>query len=151
MANLNDLDRTQISLRIKAARELRGLTQTDLGDLFDAQRLNKSDPGRLERKDPNVPFLRSHLDALCRMLRVPEEWFTAESVDDIVGYRGIPQSVLAQQAAELAEINKITDEMRETVQQLALDSETRDLEVHRRLDEIASAIPESQNRGGQQP
>lgn len=100
MADLSAIDPAQIAARIKAARELRGMSQDQLGQRFDDDGLNKTDPGRIERMDPNVPFRRAHLDAMCRHLRVPERWFTAADVDEIVGY-GTPAS--SDQLSELAQ------------------------------------------------
>jgi transcriptional regulator with XRE-family HTH domain len=119
MLDLSSLDPAQISARIKAARELRGISQTQLGAFFEEDGLNKSDPGRIERMSASVPFRRAHLDALCRHLRVPERWFTEENVDAIVGYGGAEealdqlallagrQEALQQQMAEV--IGLLTD------------------------------------------
>jgi hypothetical protein len=85
MADFPNLDPAQISLRIKTARDLRGVSQVRLGELFEEDGLNRSDPGRIERMDPKVPFRRAHLDAVCRHLRMPERWFVEENVDVIVG------------------------------------------------------------------
>lgn len=95
------LDPAELSRRIKAARELRGLSQVQLGDLFDGDRLNKSDPGRIERMDPEVSVRRPHLDAFARHLRVPPRWFTAETVDEIVGYRDTDAPDLAEMVKAL--------------------------------------------------
>lgn len=78
------IDADEISRRIKAARELRGINQVDLGAMFDAEGLNSSDPGRLERGD--IEMRAAHRYALMRCLRVPERWFTEPDVDAIVGW-----------------------------------------------------------------
>jgi len=123
MADLSAIDPAQIAARIKAARELRGMSQDELGELFDHDGLNKTDPGRIERMDARVPFRRAHLDALCRHLRVPERWFTAADVDEIVGYGTPAQS---DQLTELAQgQEKLERQMAELVGLLTDGPEAR--------------------------
>jgi hypothetical protein len=56
--DLSQLQPEDVSVRMKAARELRGLSQSALGLLFEEDGLGKTDPGRIERMDPKVPFRR---------------------------------------------------------------------------------------------
>ena len=76
----------EISRRIKAARELRGIEQTELSEQLAADGLGKSEAGRIERGD--LPLTRVRREALMRRLGVPERWFTSDSVDEIVGLDG---------------------------------------------------------------
>lgn len=70
--------------RIEAARVLRGYTQRQLAELLHADGLGKHDLGRIERGE--MQMRRIHRDALVRHLRLPERWFTAPTVDALVGY-----------------------------------------------------------------
>lgn len=83
----------EIARRIRAARELRGLSQDGLGKLVAADGLGIHDVGRIERGE--VTMTRVHRDALIRHLRVPERWFTAENVDEIVGVQ-MSEEAIAQ-------------------------------------------------------
>lgn len=69
----------EIKRRLDAARTLRGLKQTELAELVQADGLGKHDVGRLERGA--IPLTRALRDALCRHLRVPAGWFTDEDID----------------------------------------------------------------------
>jgi len=91
----------EIGRRMEAARTLRGLTQPRLGTLFKADGLGVRDPERIERGD--IPFRRKHLDAACRHLHVPERWFTADDVDEIVGYAP-PLPVTPEAVEDLARL-----------------------------------------------
>lgn len=86
------LEADEIKRRMEAARILRGIGQSDLGLLFEEDGLGKSDPGRIERGQ--MPLDRARREAACRHLGVPERWFTAETVDEIVGLT--PPSEAAQ-------------------------------------------------------
>lgn len=79
-----------IKKRIDAARTLRGWRQVDLQEHLHAYGLGKVEAGRLERGD--ITITQAHVDALCRVLRVPERWFTVEDHDIVVGYHapGVP-------------------------------------------------------------
>jgi hypothetical protein len=81
---LTPLSAEELGRRIRAARILRNLEQKDLDDLFEDDGVGRS-AGFLERGSPRAPLTRARLDSLVRHLRVPETWFTAENVDDIVG------------------------------------------------------------------
>lgn len=72
----------ELERRIKAARELRGLDQDDLGRLFKADGLGLHDPGRIERANgkDRLDMQRVHLQAFMRHLRMPEWWFTASEI-----------------------------------------------------------------------
>lgn len=69
--------------RMEAARILRGISRRQLGELFKLDGLGVQDPERLARGE--IDFERKHLLAACDRLRVPERWFTAETVDEVVG------------------------------------------------------------------
>lgn len=77
------LSQQVLKQRIEAARTLRGITQTALDGLFDADGLGKS-AGRIERGA--LEMQRAHRDAFCRHLKVPARWFNSPDVDEIVGY-----------------------------------------------------------------
>lgn len=76
--------RAELGRRIKAARELRRMSQDDLGMKARDDGLNRYDLAQIERGERTMQF--AHRQALVRHLRVPERWFTAEAVDEIVGY-----------------------------------------------------------------
>lgn len=83
--------------RMEAARILRGITRRQLGELFKLDGLGVQDPERLVRHE--IEFERTHMRAACEHLRVPERWFTAEDVDEIVGLTPSDMEVLAQRLA----------------------------------------------------
>lgn len=93
------LSNEEIARRMKAARQLRGMSQQELNDLFAEDGLEKNEAGRLERGDLALTANRRY--ALVRHLRVPERWFTSESVDEIVGYGETDRDRLAEELAEL--------------------------------------------------
>jgi hypothetical protein len=80
----------ELARRIRAARELRGIEQTELGLLLAKDGLGKHDAGRIERGVMTMQTV--HRISMSRHLRVPEEWFTEPDVDIIVGLRpsGLP-------------------------------------------------------------
>jgi transcriptional regulator with XRE-family HTH domain len=82
---LNRLPQAVLKQRIEAARTLRGLKQTDLEKLLHEYGFGKGAAGRLERGA--IEINHAYVDALSRVLRVPARWFTADDVDEIVGYR----------------------------------------------------------------
>lgn len=92
----------EISRRLKAARELRQISQKEMGELFEGDGLNKSDPGRIERMD--VAMRRSHRDAFVRHLRVPERWLTSNSLDELVGLVEPPETRLERIERKLDEL-----------------------------------------------
>jgi hypothetical protein len=73
----------ELKRRIFAARVLRGLRQVDLQASLAEDGLGKRELGRIERG--SLPLNRVRRETLARALRVPEIWFTSESVDEIVG------------------------------------------------------------------
>lgn len=79
------LDAAEIKRRIEAARILRGIGQAELDRLFHEDGLGKGEAGRTERGD--LPMTRVRREAFSRHLGVPERWFTAASIDEIVGLR----------------------------------------------------------------
>lgn len=91
------LKNEEIKRRMEAARKLRGLSQAQLGKLFEADDLGKMDPQQIERGI--MPLRGARLAAACRHLRVPERWFTAEDVDEIVGFTPVDTPTLAKQVA----------------------------------------------------
>jgi transcriptional regulator with XRE-family HTH domain len=111
------LEPDEVARRIRAARELRGLSQAQLGELLAADGLGSTDAGRIERNE--IPMTRVHRDALIRALRVPERWLTADNVDEIVGVQLSdedlarllgPQLLAAVRALRLAEGQEPPDE-----------------------------------------
>lgn len=93
------LDRPELTRRIKAARELRGVSQDELAERLAQEGLGKHDLGRLERGESSVVLTPVRRYALAHALRVPERWFTDESVDAIVAYDGDPPSIEAHLAS----------------------------------------------------
>lgn len=82
MAN-QPLPADEIKRRIHAARVLRQLEQADLDRMFHEDGLGKGEAGRTERGD--LPLTRVRREAFCRHLGVPERWFLADDVDEVVG------------------------------------------------------------------
>lgn len=80
----------EVGRRIRAARELNGLDQTDLAALLVEQGLGKTDAGRLERGD--LVMQSVHRSALARALSVPEGWFVLAQ-DELLG--GIRRAFLS--------------------------------------------------------
>jgi len=95
--------------RMEAARKLRGLSQAELGELFEADDLGKMDPQQIERG--RMLLRGARLVAACKHLRVPERWFTAEDVDEIVGLTPTDETALAKQVA--AEVVAAMEALRE--------------------------------------
>lgn len=102
----------ELRRRLIAARTLRGLTQTDLGELLKQDGLGKHDPGRIERG--GLTMQRAHREAFAHHLGVPTTWFTEPDVDVIVGLAPRPEispgtlrGILEQ---ALAEIDRASDQ-----------------------------------------
>lgn len=92
----------ELRRRIVAARELRGITQTDLGALFEQDGLGKHDPGRIERG--TMPMQRAHREAFIRHLRVPDAWFTEDDVDVLLGVSAGPSDLSERELQRAAEL-----------------------------------------------
>lgn len=75
-----------VKQRIEAARALRGLSQADLDKLGAAEGLGRYELGRVERGELS-PMTNTQRTMLCKILGVPERWFTSDDVDEIVGLR----------------------------------------------------------------
>jgi hypothetical protein len=118
---LNALGADELKRRIEAARILRGLEQTELDGLFDADGLGKS-ASRMERG--KLPLTRARLDGLIRHLRVPEGWFTEPDVDRLV-YPEAGASPLPDR------LSAIEDQLRAA----QLETEARAMAILRLLDE----------------
>jgi hypothetical protein len=72
----------ELARRLVAARHLRGIEQTEVGDYMQAEGYGKHDIAKMERCDPSAPPLnRGRRLALSDLLRVPEWWFTADDDD----------------------------------------------------------------------
>ena len=67
-------DPQEVARRLRAARELAGLSQTELGERLTDYGLGKHDAGRLERGD--LTLQKKHRDGLAEALGVPGAWFT---------------------------------------------------------------------------
>lgn len=105
----------EIGHRIKAARELRGVSQEELAQQFDDDGLGSSDVGRLERG--LLALTRARRDALVRHLRVPERWFTSENVDEIVGYEEVDAIGLRRELEAIRHDLEVLLERRANVEQ----------------------------------
>ena len=71
------LDRDTLARRIVSARELRGMSQNDVGEAMKAEGYGKHDVAKMERLDPSAPPLnRGRRICLAEILGVPEWWFT---------------------------------------------------------------------------
>src|SRR5689334_18215876 len=87
------LDHQTVRQRLRAARELRGISQDELGRRMGRDKLNVSDvqfiesAGRkrttdfTERERSVVPLSDKHVWSLARQLGVPEFWFTEPDTD----------------------------------------------------------------------
>lgn len=62
---------------------LRAMSQIELAALMAADGLNLHDLGKIERGQRRMT--RAHQDSIQRHLRLPEHWFSANAVDEIVG------------------------------------------------------------------
>ena len=122
------LDPDEISRRIKAARELRGVSQDELGELLESDGLGVKDVGRIERG--TMPMSRVQREAISRHLRLPERWLVSEDLDEVVGVELTPNEirekldelenqlrlVRSEQAADAAEALKQIEALRQTIQ-----------------------------------
>lgn len=124
------LDPDEISRRIKAARELRGVSQDQLGEMLEADGLGVKDVGRIERG--TMMMSRAQRESITRHLRLPERWLLSESVDEIVGV-DLDAGQLRERLAELEE------QVRLTRSELAADA----AEVLRQIESAQQTIRES--------
>jgi transcriptional regulator with XRE-family HTH domain len=131
-------DAYEIARRIKAARELRGMDQETLNDRCEELGIGKHDAGRLERPNgdpPPPPLTPTRRWALSQALQVPELWWTAETVDEIVYGPSIetegPEPT-AEEAYEL--LRHATAVMRQVARRQGFDIGLRDLELRRAKD-----------------
>ncbi len=76
----------ELRRRIVSARNLRGLSQAEVGKLMEAQGFGKNDIGEIERAEPSarkkardIEFTDARRRELAKILDVPEWWFTAPS------------------------------------------------------------------------
>lgn len=78
------LEIDEIKRRIHAARILRQWNQLELQKALAKDGLGSREFGRIERGELTLTKIRRQ--AIASALRVPETWFLAETVDEIVGY-----------------------------------------------------------------
>jgi hypothetical protein len=141
------LARDEIARRIKAARQLRGIKQAELGLLLAQDGLGQEDVGRIEREE--MQMSRSQRDAITRHLRLPERWLTSESVDEIVGYgelREPPSSGLISGSAAtvedlLDELKAATRTAEELLGRLGQRISKRELQSRRATDRVQPHPP----------
>jgi len=74
----------ELGRRIKAARLLRDVSQRDLATVLATEGFGKHDLGAIERGTKTLQGAIRRELAL--RLRVPEQWFTAESIDDVIAW-----------------------------------------------------------------
>jgi hypothetical protein len=115
-------DRDELSRRVKAGRLLRDMDQAELGRLFAADGLGRTDPGRIERG--TLEMQRVHREAFCRHLRLPDRWFTLESTDEIVGWaQAIPDAPIEDVLAAIREqLSRLEDRLAQTGRDIGLRS-----------------------------
>jgi transcriptional regulator with XRE-family HTH domain len=121
------MDAETVNQRMRAARALRGLEQTDLDELFAKHGLGKQEASRLERGELPLTAARRH--ALIQTLRVPEAWFLEENADEIIGVMGEDYSINERLAA-------IEEEMKSQ----AFVANNREMAIERQLRAVAQAI-----------
>lgn len=87
--------------RIRAAREIQGMTQAELGRRLEECGLGKTDAGRIERGQ--VKLLLIHRAALTKVLGVPDAWFTLDRDEllDRLGSLVATEQVLEERLAAL--------------------------------------------------
>jgi transcriptional regulator with XRE-family HTH domain len=101
----------EIKRRIEGARILRNISQKEFDRLGHDQGYGRGEMSRVERGDIEYRPGK-HLDVLCRILRVPRWWFTADELD--FGRAEDPASpdeiasLLAQQTLILQELKEAT-------------------------------------------
>lgn len=76
------LSETGAKRRIRAARDLRGLTQEDMDALAVKDGLGRQELSRTERGE--LPLTRVRALVLSRVLRLPVEWFLVAEITDII-------------------------------------------------------------------
>jgi hypothetical protein len=119
----------EIKRRIEAARLLRNISQKELDALGRADGFGAVEMGRVERGE--LEFRPGkHLDPLCRYLRVPRWWFTAETLDfgglDAPAPPDEVASLLAQQNALLQRQSEILTRIERATQQADGSAQTLD-------------------------
>lgn len=76
------LDREQLRIRVRAARQVAGLSQEELGRLMKQDGFGIHDPAALERKVTSgttareINFHRGRRDSIARHTGFPKSWFT---------------------------------------------------------------------------
>lgn len=76
------LDPEELDRRLKAIRMLRQISQTEMAVMLEAEGFGKHDLGRIERGQMALTGARRR--ELARILRVPESYFTAEDLDEVL-------------------------------------------------------------------
>jgi transcriptional regulator with XRE-family HTH domain len=149
------LNEDQVRRRLRAARELTGMSREELGDLLAEDGFGRHDVAALERekgesaKARTVPLTPARRASLARHLGVPEAWFTEPdhqrlfvSDEDSATRERVEE--LAGQLADLRQLVLGSDEqnLREAVQ-AAADAERQYGSTSRR-----SATPSSEAVNG---
>lgn len=113
------------------------------------------------KKDLSRDEFARHLNASGASGSTIKAWETGKRPDTLkataliqrlIDLTGLPDEFFyGKQTTAIDQMVGVVTELGERVQQLAVDAEARDLEVHRRLDGIAAAIPQSPSQGRRQP
>jgi transcriptional regulator with XRE-family HTH domain len=94
------LDADETKRRLVAARTLRNLSQTALDDLGAGYGLDKQELSRTERGE--LPMTGARRAALINLLKLPQDWFTAASADDLLHYDPSQLDRLERKVSRLA-------------------------------------------------
>lgn len=132
------MEQEELKRRVGAALRYAGLTQEQLGELFDADGLGVEDPGRIQRGAKQMQHV--HAEAFARHTGLPVEWFTADDLSTVIGgpsvsaqleekvdavadlFREVSDrglSAQAQQLAQLSEVRSVQAEILELLARLA--------------------------------
>lgn len=112
-----ELPQDELRRRLIAARTLRKLDQKALNAACADLGLGVQEAGRVERG--TLPFQPKHHLIFCRVLRLPDRWFTEPNVDAIVG---TPAAMDVDVEAEMYDL--LTVWVEEGVKELGPDAPT---------------------------
>lgn len=104
-----DDEQEELRRRIRAARELAGISQIEMNAEGERRGLRKHALGGAERGDIEIRHV--HLAMLCEILKVPMSWFT-EPREVIVAQRAADYAKLVNQLFELSQQQAAGDSQR---------------------------------------
>lgn len=137
----------ELSRRITAARELRGISQLELGSLLAAEGLGKHDLAKIERRDDRAPpFTPLRRYALAKVLGVSERWFAEEQdASDLMELPTVDRN--AVNIARLEESVQALDEKLDVLVSRHVGLSEADRDLLRRVEGLLSRLERDAGQG----